>query len=205
VFGRQERLGALSDLAVNTTRKTLLQRVRDNTDSQAWEQFFALYAPLLESYARALGLSPCDAEEVRDECLALITKRMPAFEYERSKGSFKSWLYRLAHGKVVDLLRRPTSQRASTESWLALEDSANALDERWETLWRREHLRHAFTEARRDESAVTLQVFELVLIEGLPVPEVCERTGLNARQIYKVKARMLKRVRDVLQRLGVEA
>lgn len=190
---------------VDTTRKTLLQRVRDNADQAAWEQFFALYAPLLEAYARAMGLSPNDAEEVRDECLALITKRMPSFEYEREKGSFKSWLYRLAHGKVVDLLRRPAPQRASTETLHAIEDSANALDERWETLWRREHLRHAFTEARRDEDATTLQVFELVLIEGLPVAEVSARTGLSARQVYKVKARMLKRVRGVLQRLGVEA
>ena len=102
-------------------------------------------------------------------------------------------------------MRRPTAQRASTETLLSIEDSANALDERWETLWRREHLRHALDESRRDESAASIQVFELLLIEGLAVPEVCARTGLNARQVYKTKARMLKRVREVLLRLGVEA
>ncbi|HUR27405.1 MAG TPA: sigma-70 family RNA polymerase sigma factor [Planctomycetota bacterium] len=190
---------------VDTTRKTLLQRVRDNTDHAAWEQFFALYAPLLEAYARAMGLSRNDAEEVRDECLALITRRMPSFEYERAKGSFQAWLYRLARGKVVDHLRRPSTQRASTETLFSIEDSGNALDERWETLWRREHLRHAFSVARRGEDATTVAVFELLMIEGLPVADVVARTGLGARQVYKVKARMLKRVRDVLRSLGVEA
>jgi len=190
---------------VDTTRKTLLQRVRDNADHEAWEQFFALYAPLLEGYARVMGLSPSDAEDVRDECLALITRRMPSFEYERAKGSFKAWLYRLVRGKVVDLLRRPATVQAPTETLLAIEDRENALDERWEALWRREHLRHALDVARKSESAGSIEVFELLLIDDLSVPEVCARTGLDSRQVYKAKARILKRVREVLLRLGVEA
>ena len=47
---------------MTTTRKTLLQRVRDHSDREAWEQFFELYAPILEGYARAHGLSRSDAD-----------------------------------------------------------------------------------------------------------------------------------------------
>ena len=190
---------------MNTTRKTLLERVRNSADHEAWEQFFALYAPLLESYARTMGLDVADAEEVRDECLALVAKRIASFEYERASGSFKGWLYNIARGKVVDLLRRPTALRASTEALHAIEDPANALDERWETLWRREHLRHAFEVVRRSEDAPAVQVFELLLIDGLGVAEVCAKTGLAPAQVYRTKARVLLRVRDLLRRLGVEA
>lgn len=191
-------------MAMATTRKTLLARVRDSSDRDAWEQFFSLYAPLLECYARAMGLAPVDAEEVRDECLALVVRRMPSFEYERARGTFKAWLFRIAQGKVVDQLRRPASQRASTESLAKLADPADESDERWESLWRREHLRHALEEARRSESAAWVRVFELLLLEDLTVADVQARTGLSARQVYKAKARVLKRVRETLRRLGVE-
>ena len=90
---------------MNTTRQTLLHRVRDPSDREAWEQFFELYSPLLEGYARAHGLGKDDAEEVRDQCLEVLAKKLPTFEYERARGSFSSWLHRIAHGKVIDLER----------------------------------------------------------------------------------------------------
>src|SRR5262249_17334355 len=155
---------------------------------------------LLKAYARARGLSASDAEEVRDACLAIVARRIGTFEYERAKGSFKGWLYRIAHGKVVDLLRRAPTRHASTETLLAIEDREDA-DRRWEELWRREHLRHALEDAKRRESAAAVRVFELLLLDGLSVAEVCERTGLASRQVYKARARMLHRVRAALRRL----
>ena len=69
-----------------TTRATLLQRVRDSRDAEAWEEFFALYAPLLQGYARALGLSAPDAEDVRDQCLLVVVQRIGTFHYDRARG-----------------------------------------------------------------------------------------------------------------------
>lgn len=188
---------------MTTTRKSLLRRVRDAGDSAAWEQFFALYAPLLESFARASGLSPSDAEDVRDQCLAVIAQRMPTFEYERANGTFKGWLYRLARGKVVDLLRRPRAEQPATAELLAVPSSSGDPDEAWERRWREEHLRYALEVARRAESDAGRVALELTLA-GRPLPEICASTGLNPNQVYKVKARMLKRVRAELAKLGVE-
>lgn len=35
-----------------------------------------------------------DAEEIRDRCLAAVTRKMPTFEYGKEKGRFKNWLRR---------------------------------------------------------------------------------------------------------------
>ena len=48
------------------TRKTLLERVRDSSDHEAWTEFYELYAPLIYRYARGRGLPSHDAEEIRD-------------------------------------------------------------------------------------------------------------------------------------------
>jgi RNA polymerase sigma-70 factor (ECF subfamily) len=189
---------------MSTTRATLLHRVRDAGDAQAWSEFFELYAPLLESYARAFGCRPADAEELRDRCLLVVAERMSDFRYERSKGSFKSWLHRIARDKVVDWLRRPREERAPTEALLAVPDAHEGPDAVWEREWRAEHLRFALAEARRDAGAELAERMDLLLDDSLCAAEIGARTGWNANQVYKARASVLQRVREVLRRLGEE-
>lgn len=185
-----------------TTSRTLLQRVRDPGDAEAWRRFFELYAPLLEGFARAHGLGAADAEEVRDQCLAVVSRRMHGFDYQRARGGFKRWLYTIARGKVVDHLRRVRAARPEASALLALADPGPGPDELWERTWRHEHLRFCLEEARRSVPPRSFEVFELLTVEGLEVAEVCARTGLNANQVYKAKGLVLRRVREVLARLG---
>jgi RNA polymerase sigma-70 factor (ECF subfamily) len=186
------------------TRQTLLQRLRDPGDRGAWEEFFELYSPLLEGYARAHGLSRADVEEVRDQCLEVLARKLPDFEYERSRGSFQGWLHRLARGKVVDLLRARKVRASESVEWASVADPLPSLDETWEHQWRAEHLRYALDRVRRTESEERYRVFELLLVEDCSVADVCARTGLEAARVYKIKAAVLKRVRAVLERLGTE-
>jgi RNA polymerase sigma factor (sigma-70 family) len=192
---------------MTTTRDTLLGRIRDAGDSAAWEEFFALYAPLLEGYARSLGLGQADAEEVRDECLAVVARRMPEFRYDRAKGSFKGWLHRIARGKVLDAMRRSGVRRAreerpATEAWLGIPDDKEAPDRIWEERWRTEHLRFALAEVRRTKTARERELYDLLLDESLGAAEVGERFGLNANQVYKARSRLVREIREVLARLG---
>jgi RNA polymerase sigma-70 factor (ECF subfamily) len=187
-----------------TTRGTLLERVRDPEDARAWEQFFALYAPLLESYARALGLRAADSEEIRDQCLATVVQRISDFRYERRRGSFKGWLHRIARDKVVDWMRKPREERAATAIARAIPDENGAVDAVWEREWRAEHVRYALGEVRRDEDADGRELLDLVLDEDLDAAEIASRTGLNTNQVYKARARFLARMREVLEELGEE-
>ena len=190
---------------MDKTSETLLHRVRDRGDDGAWDEFFRIYAPLLERFARGHGLSAGDAEEVRDQCLEVVARKMPAFEYERARGGFKGWLYRIAHGKVVDHLRKPAARRAETHELGGLVDRAPDPEEAWEGHWRSEHLRYCLEHARLREPERSFQAFELLLMDGLSVPEVCERMGMNANQVYKAKSRVLRRVRETFERIGTGA
>ncbi len=187
---------------MSATRQTLLHRVRDPGDREAWQEFFELYAPLLEGYARAHGLSRTDAEEVRDQCLEVLARKLPTFEYQRSRGSFQAWLQGLARGKVIDLVRARRVRARESVELTTLADAAAAPDLLWERQWRAEHLRYALGQVRDREPPERYRVFELLLVEELSVAAVSARTGLEATQIYKIKAALLRRVREVLERLG---
>ena len=183
------------------TRATLIDRVRDPDDRSAWEEFFALYAPLIEAFARSHGLSASDAEEVRDQCLAVVAQRMPDFRYERVRGGFKGWLYTIVRGKVVDHLRRRPQRIAQTTELAHLADPRPSPDTAWDQHWRAEHLRYGLAEARRRESPRVYRAFEMLLLDERTVPEVCATLGMNANQVYKAKSRVLGRVRATLARL----
>ncbi len=186
-----------------STSATLLERVRDPADAEAWRRFFTLYAPLLERYARALGLGGADALEVRDECLAVVAARMPAFRYASDRGGFRAWLHALARGKVIDRLRRSAATPASARDLDEHAAVALSPDEAWEQAWRREHLRWALDQVRRRVPERAYAVFSMLLLDELDVAEVRRRTGMNANQVYLAKSRVMRRVRDLLRREGV--
>jgi RNA polymerase sigma-70 factor (ECF subfamily) len=186
---------------VNTTRTTLIGRIRDREDSAAWQQFFALYAPILLGFARSRGLGHDAAEEVRDACLEIVSRRMPGFRYDRSRGGFKAWLYRIAHGKIVDHLRRKRELQADSVVLASLASAGPTPDEEWERSWRQEHLRYCLDRARGEVSERGYRAFDLLLVHGKTVPEVCQELDCTPNQVYKAKMRVLARVRRHLERL----
>ena len=188
----------------DATSRTLLERVRDTSDGDAWERFYSLYAPLLERFASTHGLSRQDAEDVRDDSLALVVSKLPTFGYDPSRGGFRGWLFRIARGKVIDCKRRRHERRADSVELLLVSDPAESPSETWERLWREEHLRFALRKLSERVSERTYQTFALLLLEDITVAEVCERMGMNSNQVYKAKARALASVREILARLGVE-
>ena len=84
------------------TRSTLLVRLRDRSDEQAWRTFDALYRTMLVGYARARGLPPADAEDVAQQCAEAVLEQIGQYTHA---GSFKSWLRAIAEHKIVDRFR----------------------------------------------------------------------------------------------------
>ena len=111
-----------------TTRASLVLSLKNRSNAEAWSEFHKLYAPLLYRYARGRGLPRDDAEEIRDQCLEVVTRKMPTFEYDKEKGGFKNWLRRIADNKVVDFRRKRREKKADTETPVESEpeDSAEA-------------------------------------------------------------------------------
>ena len=91
---------------MDPTRPSLLVRVKNRDDNEAWNEFFDLYSPLLYSYARDRGLSHDDAEEIQSSCYESIVKNIVSFDYESDKGGFRAWLRTMVNRRVIDLFRR---------------------------------------------------------------------------------------------------
>src|SRR5262245_60632101 len=104
---------------MNTTSPSLLNRLRQPGDEEAWKRFTALYTPLLFYWARHLGLQAQDAADLVQEVFATLVRKLAEFDYDQHK-SFRSWL------KTVLLNKWRDNQRRRNESPLAADDSAFA-------------------------------------------------------------------------------
>jgi len=189
---------------MNPTRASLLIRIKDPNANEAWSEFHDLYAPLIYRYARRRGLNREDADDIRSECYKSIVQQIGAFDYDKAKGGFKAWLRTIVDRRVVDLFRKKREQQAKSGELQQIEAVHTSAEEVWDTEWKSQHLKHCVEQLRGEVSRTTFAAFSMVVIEGRPVVEVCDELGMNSNQVYKAKARMLRRVREKMAEIGDE-
>src|SRR3954471_1118795 len=88
------------------TRQSLLSRLKDWNDQESWKVFFDTYWKLIYNAAVKAGLTDAEAQDVVQETVLSVLKKMPGFDYSAEKGSFKGWLLRLTSWRIVDQLRK---------------------------------------------------------------------------------------------------
>ena len=86
------------------TDGTLLGRLHDPEDQQAWDEFHARYAPMIRGWCR--HWFPRDVDDMVQEVLSLLVESLRKFEYDRSKGRFRGYLKTVTHRLMADLKER---------------------------------------------------------------------------------------------------
>ena len=80
-----------------TTQVTLLSRLRQvPTDESAWEEFVERYGRHIYRWCRQWKLQDADAEDVTQDLLLRLARKLPDFAYDPSR-SFRGWLKTVAH------------------------------------------------------------------------------------------------------------
>lgn len=183
------------------TSLSLLQRLQGRTDNESWARLVDLYSPLIRGWLRRNSMSGQDADDVVQEILSVVFRRMPDFERNERTGSFRAWLRTITVNCLRDFWksqrRRQTSTGGnSTQDMLSqLEDEQSELSH----LWNREHDRHVtnyLLELIRSEfSEQTWQAFQKVAVDGEAAKPVAEALGMTVNAVYIARSRVLTRLR----------
>lgn len=182
------------------TRPSLLVRIRDGADREAWRQFVELYAPLVYRFARRRGLQDADAADLTQEVLQAVARNSERIECEPGRGQFRAWLFTVARNKMLTFLKR--SQRHPVESLNHVnghaEPLAPAADEQadWDQEYETRMFAWAAEKVRGQFQRTTWDAFWLTAVEGIPAREVAGRTGLTIGAVYIAKSRVLARLRE---------
>jgi RNA polymerase sigma-70 factor (ECF subfamily) len=187
------------------TRETLIRRLPNAADVEAWDTFLEIYEPLLFRLARGRGMQPADAEDFVQEVLAAVVRNIEQWVASEDRGSFRAWLFRIAYNLAVNFLTRPKHQRLgsgdSQVTRMLQEVPAASADssELFLKEYRRELFRWAAERVRQQVSERQWMVFWLTSVEERPIAEVAEEFEMSVGSIYVARSRITKRIREMIR------
>jgi RNA polymerase sigma-70 factor (ECF subfamily) len=210
------RFTSLADEDSLPTRASLLSRLRDLGDSESWRTFFETYWRLLYNVARKSGLADAEAQDVVQETVIAVARKIPGFHYDPAQGSFKRWLLLITRRRIQDHLRRVyRSLPAAAETPSKVEGRMEnlpatslppdaAIDAAWEEEWRDNVYRAALARVRARVKPKHFQVFDACVLQGLPSAEVTRMLGMNAAQVYLARHRVAQAVKRAAKEIETE-
>jgi RNA polymerase sigma factor (sigma-70 family) len=191
-----------------TTRATLLARLReDPTDQAGWEEFVERYGRQIYRWCRQWRLQDADAEDVTQEILAKLARKLRDFAYDPSR-SFRGWLKTVAHHAWRDFedsrrqAQAPEGSAQIQELMLSLEareDLLRTLEEAFDL----ELLEEAKLRVRLRVAPHTWEAFRLVALEGVPAAEVAARVSMQVAMVYVAKGKVQKMLKEEIGKLEV--
>ena len=97
------------------TRQSLLLALGNQNES-AWQEFLAVYERALLRFCVGKGLQEADAQDVLQEVLNAVLQRVPSWDHDRGKGSFRGWLFQVARNIAVDAIRTRAKRLATGDT-----------------------------------------------------------------------------------------
>jgi RNA polymerase sigma factor (sigma-70 family) len=198
------------------TRSTLIKRLKNWQDQASWQDFFDTYRSLIYGVAINSGLTPTEAQDVVQETMYSVAKHMANFNYDRTQGSFKTWLLTMTHWRISDQFRkrnlsRSSRQRSENDSdsgYLVPLDNlpdAKSLDLEMllEDEWKNSLFEAAMTRVKRGIDPKRYQIFDLFVNKEWAAARIAERYGISVGLVHVTKHRVTEAIKEEVERLKI--
>lgn len=177
----------------------LVARVAQSRDKEAFTRLFDYFGPRLNAYLARLGTDSGTAEELTQEVMVTLWRK--AGQFDPSKSSVGTWLYRIARNRRIDLLRRDKSDTLDQEEPALQPSALPDLDGLLDAQLMEDKIRAAITRLPAEQ----LSLVRLAFFEGLSHSQISERTGLPLGTVKSRIRLAFTRLRRELEDEGVES
>jgi RNA polymerase sigma-70 factor, ECF subfamily len=187
-----------------TTSASLLGRLGQPNQNEAWERFVLLYAPFLsEILISRLRVRPQDADDLVQQIFITLLKKLPEFEYDPAKGKFRGYLRQICTSKAIDFLRKRRSFSANEAELSRLEDEkAGAEIARF---WKQDHNRilteRALDLMKENFQPTTWKACWEFVVNGRSAADIAKELGITENAVFIAKDRVIQRLREELEGL----
>lgn len=184
------------------TRESLILRLPTAGDAAAWQEFAAIYEPLVYRFARRRGLQDADARELVQNVFVAVARAVSNWRPDPNRGKFRTWLFRIARNQLINLVskRRDVKGSGRSSALLSLQQIVDRnSDQEMELDYRRELFRAAAIVVRKQFQASTWQAFWKTTIDGMSIEDAVAELGMSACSIYIARSRVVHRLRETIQ------
>ena len=193
------------------TPMSLLERLgRPKVDSADWDRLVAVYSPLLRSWLGRFSLQGADADDVLQNALAVLFKKVGQFRHRGKPGAFRAWMRSVLAYEVSAFHRqraglpKPADPQDETGPLAGLENGESELSCRWDA----EHDQHVVARLleliKPEFTESTWLAFERSALQDRPASEVGAELGLTANAVWVARSRVMRRLREEARGLVVE-
>ena len=190
-------------MPVPVTSISLLKVLGKDAQSPRWTEFAKKYASTIDGYL-VTHFPSVDKEEVVDDTLIVLTKKLPLYEYDPdTKGHFRNFLIGIVKRKALEQLKK---RKRDEERQAALEAKAQF---EWEYEkqsysvdlrdWRKEAYEAALAQFMANPSLNPRdkEIFRRTALNGESPADVAEIFGITRNNVDQIKARMTAKLKEL--------
>ncbi|HQR06617.1 MAG TPA: RNA polymerase sigma factor [Gemmatales bacterium] len=189
-------------MPANATPLSLLERLRHTPDEEAWQRFAGIYEPLLKKWLKAHAHSQGDTDDIVQDVLLTVFRKLGEFEHNGQTGAFRAWLRITAINRLRLLWREKRPALESDHQVFfgkldLLADPHSDLSQRWD----QEHDAHVagqlLFQMEQEFAPATWHAFRRQVVEGASAKETSQEMGLSVNAVLIAKSRIMKRLRQL--------
>lgn len=191
-----------------TTQVSMILRLQNPRDAEAWDEFVLIYQPAVLKIASRLGLSDADANDACQEVMLRLSQVVNKWSPHAHDSSFRGWLYRVARNTMLQFLRNkklPMVPLASESAGGSREELVAPLVEEngspFDVEFLRQVLRYVAEKIEGEFDPVNWSAFWLTYAKRQEISHVAERLEISVSRVYVARSRILKRLKREVERM----
>lgn len=190
-----------------TTRVSLILRLHNPKDAEAWEEFVLIYQPFILRIAQRLGMSDANAADASQNTLTRLTEVVHQWSPSKTNATFRGWLYRVARNCMLRQFEKENKHMRLLQSEVSREyfDQLSAEPKGGESVYQLEFQRQVFASAAENIRSQIRhnywQAFWLTYVKNRDIKEVAHMLKINVSTVYVARSRVLKRIRNEVLRM----
>jgi len=183
------------------TSLSLLDRLSRRPNDADWRRLVFLYTPVLHAWLGRHDLQSSDLDDLTQEVLGVVVRKLPEFQHNRRTGAFRAWLRTITVHCLRRFWRAKRYQAAAPggsdfEAYLSqVEDPASGLSAEWDREYGR-LLRRLLELVEPEFQPKTWSAFRLLVLDRRPAAEAAAELGLTVNAVLIAKSRVLQRLRQ---------
>ena len=191
------------------TRASLIVRLRDQEDRDAWDEVMAIYGPLVFRMAIRQGLQRADAEDVVQQVFTAIFQSVEKWLEQSERGRFRNWLIGIGRNVALNMLNRKpkgvigVGGTEGHEKLGRLNAAEDELASEFDIEYLREVYRWAAQRVQADVDPKTWETFRLTHVDGVSISEAAKLLDIGVGQVYVARSRVMKRLQNLVSQYSV--
>lgn len=195
------------------TRHTLLDRIKNPNDADAWQEFIDFYKAYIYVIIRSMNIKPDDAEDILQQICLKLWKNLPTHQHDPKQARFRAWVSTISKNTVISFIRAQETRAQKLDQLKQKEEldylksiKIPEIDQIAQKEWESFLTNTALSNLEEHFTPNAIQAFQKHL-QGQEPADIAKQLSVSRDSVYKyisrVKLRFIEEIHTLKQELDI--